>query len=292
MIGQFFRLTGRGIADITLHPVAQLLTLVAVAMVTLLTGLILLVMHNVNLELLKSRGEVEFQVYWQANATAEDVLGDWSRIDGMEYLADFKRFTPDNALAELATTLGETGDFSWLADNNPLPYSGLVSFKVPPEAQNEGWAADLLTELNELTFVEKVNYTPFQADLSQGWQTVSRLVLWPVLGFLALIVSLVVHNTIKLSLLTRMDEVEILSLVGAKPGYIRWPLLTGGFIQGMLGSLAGVGLLAGVHSMAAEALNFPPFMIQLQFLPYEQLAVLAGVVTLVSMASSWVAIKS
>lgn len=291
MIGQFFRLTGRGVADITLHPFAQLLTLVAVAMVTLLTGLILLVMHNVNLELLKSRGEVEFQIYWKADATAEDVLADWSRIEGMDHLRDFKSFTPDNALTELATTLGETGDFSWLADNNPLPYSGLAAFKVPPEAQDEGWAARLLTKLNELTWVDKVNYTPFQADLAQGWRTISQIVIWPVLGFLALIVSLVVHNTIKLSLLTRMDEVEILALVGAKPSYIRWPLLTGGFIQGVLGSMAGIGLLIGVHSFAAEALNFPPFLIQLQFLPTPQVALLAGAVTFVSMASSWVAIK-
>ena len=100
-----------------------------------------------------------------------------------------------------------------------------------------------------------------------------------------------VHNTIKLSLLTRMDEVEILSLVGARPGYIRWPLLTGGLLQGMLGSLAGIGLLKGVHAIAADALNFPPFLIEIQFVPLEQLTILAGAVTLVSTLSSWVAVK-
>ncbi len=120
---------------------------------------------------------------------------------------------------------------------------------------------------------------------------ITRVIIWPILGFLGLIVSLVVHNTIKLSLMTRMDEVEILSLVGAKPGYIRWPLLTGGFIQGLLGSGSGIGLLAAVHSVTAEALNFPPFLIEIQFLPYDQIALLAGCVTLVAMASSWVAVK-
>lgn len=291
MIGQFFRLTLRGIADFGLHPVAQLLTLVAVAMVTLLTGLILMGLHNVNIELLKSRGEVEFQVYWKAGLPTEEVLKDWDVIKEMEYLDDFKTFTPDNALTELATTLGETGDFAWLAENNPLPYSGLASFAIPPEAQDEGWASRLLTDLKSLPGVDKVNYTPFQADLAQGWMTISKVVIWPILGFLALIVSLVVHNTIKLSLMTRTDEVEILALVGARPGYIRWPLLTGGFIQGVLGSATGIGLLALVHSITAEALNFPPFLIQIQFIPLEQLAFLAGAVTFVSMASSWVAVK-
>ena len=291
MIGQFFRLTLRGIADMALHPVAQLLTLVAVAMVTLLTGFILLGLHNVNLELLKSRGEVEFQIYWKAGLPAEEVLRDWDAVKKMDHLHEFKTFTPDNALTELATTLGETGDFSWLAENNPLPYSGLALFKVPPANQTEGWAADLLTGLKSLPGVDKVHYAPFQADLAQGWRTVSRIIIWPIIGFLALIVSLVVHNTIKLSLLTRMDEVEILSLVGARPGYIRWPLLTGGLLQGILGSLAGIGLLKGVHSIAADALNFPPFLIEIQFVPLEQLAILAGAVTLVSTLSSWVAVK-
>lgn len=291
MIAQFFRLSARGVADLRLHPFAQLLTLVAVAMVTLLTGLILLGLNTVNIELLKSRGQVEFQVYWKTDTGAESVVEDWDHIRAMDHLKDFKTFTPENALTELASALGETGDFSWLADNNPLPYSGLASFSVPPEAQDEGWAANILTEISSLPGVDKVNYTPFQADLAQGWATISRMVIWPVLGFLALIVSLVVHNTIKLSLLTRMDEVEILSLVGAKPGYIRWPLLTGGFVQGILGSGMGLGLLVLVHSFIAEALNFPPFLLEIRFLSPEQLVTLAGAVTLVSVASSWVAVK-
>ncbi|WP_419786167.1 cell division protein FtsX [Pseudodesulfovibrio sp.] len=291
MITQFFRLTLRGIADLRLHPWAQLLTLVAVAMVTLLTGFILMGLFNVNQQILKSRGEVEFQIYWKTDLSAESVLKDWDTIRAMDHLSELKTFTPENALTELATALGETGDFSWLADNNPLPYSGLAIFAVPPEAQNTGWTESLLTSLKTLPGVDKVNYTPFQADLAQGWRTMSRVIFWPVLGFLGLIVALVVHNTIKLSLLTRMDEVEILSLVGARPGYIRWPLLTGGFIQGILGSAGGIGMLRAVHSATAEMLDFPPLLIKIQFLPWEQQAILAGAVTLVATLSSWVAVK-
>jgi len=291
VIGPFLRLTLRGMADLRLHPFAQLLTWLAVGMVTLLTGLILLGMHNVNLELLKSRGKVEFQIYWKVGADDAQVEKDWQTVRALNHLVNFKTFTPKTALTELATTLGETGDFSWLAENNPLPYSALAGFAVPPEAQQEGWAADLLTRLKSMPGVDKVNYTPFQADLANGWQTLTHMVVWPVLGFLALVVSLVVHNTIKLSLLTRMDEVEILSLVGASPAYIRWPLLIGGLAQGILGAELGIGLLAVTHSVVADALNFPPFLLQLQFLPVSQILILGGAVTLVSILSSWVAIK-
>jgi len=291
VIGPFLRLTLRGITDLRLHPFAQLLTLMAVAMVTLLTGLILLGVHNLDQELLKSRGRVEFQIYWKNGVEPAQVNAEWETIRAMDHLNAFKTFTPANALAELAASLGKTGDFSRLADDNPLPYSGLAAFAVPPEAQREGWAAALLSTLKELPGVDKVNYAPFQADLAQGWRTLTRTVIWPVLGFLGLVVALVVHNTIKLSLLTRMDEVEILALVGASPAYIRWPLLIGGLIQGILGAGLGIGLLVATHSAVADALNFPPFLIQLQFLPSSQLLILGGAVTFVSILSSWVAVK-
>lgn len=291
MIGQLFRLTGRGLADLRLHPFAQLLTLVAVAMVTLLIGVILTGLHNVNLELLKSRGRAEFQIYWKQGADVDAVSRDVETIGSLDHLSELKTFTPSDALTELAGTLGQAGDFSWLADTNPLPYTALVSFAVPPENQEQGWAGDLLSRIKSLPGVETVTYTPLQPDLGQGWISLSRAIVWPLLGFLALVVALVVHNTIKLSLLTRMDEVEILALVGAKPWFIRWPLLTGGLVQGLLGSAAGIGLLRSLFLFTQDALNFPPLFIRLEFLPMEYALILGGAVTLVSTASSWVAVR-
>ncbi len=194
-------------------------------------------------------------------------------------------------LIELAESLGESGDFSWLKEQNPLPHTALAAFAIPPEKQTDGWAAKLLTELKSLPGVEKVHYAPTQMDLAQGWIAVTRTVAWPVVGFLALVAALVVGNTIKLSLMTRRDEVEILSLVGAKPWYIRWPLLTGGFLQGVLGSAAGLGLLLVAQNTLKDALNIPPLFLQVRFLPLEQCVLLAGGVVFVSLAASWVAVR-
>lgn len=291
MIGQLFRLTVRGLADFKVHPWAHLLTLVAVAMVSLLAGFILLSLHNINIHLLRTRGEVQFQVYWRADATPELIQIQWEKIGAMDHMQEIKGFTPQDALLELADTLGETGDFSWLKDQNPLPFSALTSFAVPPEAQTEGWAADILTQLKAMEGVDKVSYTPLQADLAKGWRVVSRAIIWPIIGFLGLVVALVVGNTIRLSLLTRQDEIEILSLVGARPWYVRWPLLTGGMVQGLLGSAAGIGLLKLAQDALADMLNIAPLFITIEFLPLEHCLALCGAVTLVSALSSWVAVR-
>lgn len=290
-MSRLLRLTGRGVADFAVHPFAHLLTLTAVAMVAFLAGFVLLTLHNVNLQLLKTQGKVEFQLYWKQGTPQQSVHESWESISRMDHLEEFKGFAPEDALVELAETLGEAGDFSWLQEQNPLPYTALAAFAVPPEMQQEGWASELLKQLKSLQGVEKVHYTPTQMDLAHGWIAVTRTVAWPVVGFLALVAALVVGNTIKLSLMTRRDEVDILSLVGAKPWYIRWPLLTGGFLQGLLGSLIGLGLLGLAQSALKDALNVPPLFLQIHFLPFDQCVVLAGGIIFISLAASWVAVR-
>lgn len=287
----FFRLTFRGIADLGLHPMAHFLALVAVAMVSLLAGFIIMALFNVNQEILKSRGRVEFQVYWQQQAKPETVVQQWDAIRTMPDISDFKPFTPNQALNELASTLDKAGDFGWLAGENPLPYSALVSFAVPPKQQQEGWAAGLLREIKSMPGVEKVTYTPLNTDLAQGWVQASRAVVIPVIGFLGLVVALVVGNTVRLSLMTRQDEIEILALVGAKPWYIRWPLLTSGAVLGLLGSATGVGLLKAAQVAVRDSLNVAPLFITVEFVPALYCAALCGAVTLVAVMAGFFAVR-
>ncbi|WP_245628821.1 hypothetical protein [Salidesulfovibrio brasiliensis] len=101
MIGRVFRLTGRGIADFAVHPFAHLLTLTAVAMVAFLAGFVLLTLHNVNLQLLKSRGQVEFQLYWSPDANPQVVQSEWQKIADMSELEEFRAFTPEDASSSL-----------------------------------------------------------------------------------------------------------------------------------------------------------------------------------------------
>jgi cell division transport system permease protein len=65
-----------------------------------------------------------------------------------------------------------------------------------------------------------------------------------VLGLMfSLAVLVVVANTIRLDVGNRADEIEVLSLVGAGPGFIRLPFLYSGFWYGLLGALFALLLL-------------------------------------------------
>lgn len=292
MIAQLFRLTGRGLRDMFLHPWAQLLTLVAVSMVTVLAGVFLMVLHNVDQELIRTRGQVEFQVFWNVSVDAAQVEQQWEELRTLEGIKEITTYTPALALADLAATLGEAGDFSWLEGHNPLPPSATLAFAIPDNMQGQGWAEDMLNHLKSMPGVESVHYNPMQMDLARGWVRLSQTIVWPVIGFLGLVVALVVGNTVKLSLYNRRDEIEILHLVGAKPWFIRWPLLTSGFVLGLLGGGAALGMLKLLQHSLRDLLDFPPLFLKIRFLPPEQAAALVGVVVFVTVCASWVAVSS
>ena len=60
---------------------------------------------------------------------------------------------------------------------------------------------------------------------------------WLLAVLLAAAVLLIVGNTIRLAVLNRQTEIEVIQLVGGTPAFIRRPFLYAGLLQGLLGGL-------------------------------------------------------
>lgn len=71
---------------------------------------------------------------------------------------------------------------------------------------------------------------------------------------LIVIALLIIFNTIRITIFTRREEIEIMKLVGATDWYIRWPFILEGMLYGVIAAvlaliLLGVGYLALVKPM-------------------------------------------
>lgn len=291
-----FRLIFQGIRDLTLNPLAQLITLCAVTLVAFLSGLFLMALTTLNFQLGVTRGETAFQVYWTPGTDIKQIREQWAGYSRMPDFQEVKTFTPSEALQELGKRLGrEKGNlekgFPFIAAQSPLPATALVFF-APETKDLEAWIAETSGKLKKQPGVERVVTTPLHDELGRAWRQVSRYVMWPSVAFLTLVLGLVVGNTVRLSLVARANEIEILQLVGAFNWYIRLPLVVSGAVLGLGGSAMAVGLLELVHSRIRDVLNFPPLLMEIRFPSTGMLIALILVPTLMAGVASWLAVRS
>ncbi|MDR3639859.1 MAG: hypothetical protein P4L39_00895 [Humidesulfovibrio sp.] len=319
------KLMARGVADMRRFPLPQLCTLVTVCMVALLAGTGLLILHNVQQEVLKTQAQARFQVYWSASSNMTDVETQWADLKRVPGVAEVSTFTPRAAMAELvrglanaipaapapaenATAANATADnatiadgttvpapspndLSWLEGENFLPPTALVSFDIPPGEAPEPWMGRMYARLHNLPGVEKVTYNAAQLSLATGWIALIQQAAWPALIFFALVVALVVGNTLKLMMLARRDEMEILSLVGAKPWFIRAPLFANGVVQGFVGSVLSLVCLKFLQTWLRSLLDVPPLFLKVEFLPAWQSFSLVFATTCVAGLAAFIAAR-
>lgn len=197
-------------------------------------------------------------------ANAERVSGDWH---GGTHVSLFLRGTVDSSQAQtLAAHLAKRADvnrvrvvsseqalsefkelsgFGEALDAlpaNPLP-SLLVIIPEPQYEQPETLERMVL-ELQSLPAVEL-------AQLDMEWVKrfhvilkLTRRALIVLSVLLALAVLLIVSNTIRLAILNRREEIEIIQLIGGTDRFIRRPFLYNGMLQGLLGAGVAVVLIA------------------------------------------------
>ena len=195
----------------------------------------------------------------EASVAPSDVVADHEYVSKADALARFKQTFSD--LSAAMDTLGE----------NPLPASIEVRLRAGTGASG---SVDLLAA--------KVRQLPGVADVRYDRQWLTRLVsaigiirgVGLVLGtVLTIAAALTVANVVRLALYARRDELDIMQLVGAPQAYIRGPFVMEGVLQGGIGALVALIVLAGafisLRGRYLEPLAAAMNISSIRFLPAE-----------------------
>lgn len=181
------------------------------------------------------------------DAQAQTLLARLRRLPG---IAEAQFISRDAALAEFKKLSG-FGDALDTLTSNPLP--ALVVVRPTPSYSQSQALEALVADLRRDPAVDIA-----QADLD--W--VKRLQLLIIIAqrgvlmlavLLGLAVLLIVGNTIRLAVLNRREEIEVIKLIGGTDAFIRRPFLYAGALHGLLG-----GILAWLLIQASLALLSGP----------------------------------
>lgn len=182
-------------------------------------------------------------VFMQAAVDADQVRALADRI-GQEQGATVATISPEQGMEDFRKASG-FGEALTLFEENPLPWVLEVTPELSPGKSIEAVVEPLSDWLRAQDGVEVV-----QADFKwlrrlSGLLGLGNAVV-TVLGVLfSLAVVVVVANTIRLDVAGRMEEIQVLQLVGASNAFIRQPFLYSGFWYGLLGALLALLLLGG-----------------------------------------------
>jgi len=124
---------------------------------------------------------------------------------------------------------------------NPFPAS-IEAFLQAEKARPEAVAA-FIQSMVETPGVEDVEYNRDWVEKVRSLGRLARAVGLFLGGILILASFFIISNVIKLNVLSRKNEIEILRLVGGTNTFIRIPFLLEGTVLGILGSLVSLLLL-------------------------------------------------
>ncbi len=147
----------------------------------------------------------------------------------------------DEALARFRARLAERGqaDITGFLDRNPLPAS--LEVKLVDPRRYESVVETLRNADQVVQQVIEVRRLVEQLTTVTGVLRTGGAILLLLVGFTVLFI---VVNTIRLAVVARSAEIEIMRLVGASDAFIRWPFIFEGAFVGLAGAAVALGLLA------------------------------------------------
>ncbi len=211
-------------------------TATMVLMLVLLAGLIIL-LTGLDATLDYVQQEVQVVAYMKDSATAGDISALEASLQRMPEVTQVNFVSKDQAYSDFLARHPEEAAVIESLPTNPLPASLQINLRDPNDY------LDVAAYLNGQPAVDRVlniQQTVDQLVTVIGILRIGGTVILVVVG---LIVLFTIVNTIRLAVVARADEIEIMRLVGASDAFIRWPFIFEGAFVGLLGAAITIGLL-------------------------------------------------
>ncbi|OCA88237.1 cell division protein FtsX [Bacillus sp. FJAT-27225] len=233
----------------------------AVTVTLILVGVFFVIMMNLNKVATTIEEDVEIRVHIDITATEEQQQMLKEQIGSIPEVDEIAYSSKEQELDILIKNLGES--YKLFEQDNPLSDVFIVKTKNPEDTMK---AAE---KIDGLEFTDKVQYGQDSVERLFKFIGASRNVGLALIAGLLFTAVFLISNTIKITIIARRREIQIMRLVGATNAFIRWPFFLEGLMLGILGAVVPIVLLSIAYYHAYEFIS--PFLEGhfIQILPFD-----------------------
>jgi len=268
---------------------------VAVAMIAIslfVLGSFLLLSENLQRAVERWQGHSRVTIYLNSEITPDQQRAVDAFLASHKELAARRFVTKQEALARFKSYFTNLAEVAGNLEENPFPPSYEIELR-PGIAQSRGFEA-LMTDVRRLAGVDQVQFDWEWTRRLRRMIEMLNIIGIAAGGVLAMAAAFTIANVIRLTMMLYHEEIEIMRLVGATERMIRGPFLIEGLLQGTIGGIVAVavlaaGFFAGQRTLAPSSSLLWGFLFGC-FLPWQKIALLILGGTVAGWFGSWLSV--
>lgn len=194
--------------------------------------------------LMQIRDKVDIKVYFKLDATDEQIINIKNKITTIPEVKSADLTTADEALEQFKENhIDDQITLQALDELNGNPFGAMLTVTAQDTGSYDSIAKSLDSGSQFLgdsySIIDKVNYYELKSSIDK----LNNIVKWvDTIGYwitfiFIIISSLIIFNTIRLSIFVHKDEIGVMKLVGASNMYIRGPFLIESTLYAILSSI-------------------------------------------------------
>ena len=261
-------------------PLLAMLGVTTIAFSLFAFGLFGLVALNIKSSLRAIEGRVEIRAFLVDSARDDQVSALVARIASMPEVAEVGYVSPDSALQRARVELDEFRD---VIGGTVLP--GSVELRLKEGSRDPSTVQAVARRVKSNEVVDEVRYGLEWVEKLYRIRTMAGMVGAALGVVFALVAVIIIGSTIRMAILARSQEIEIMRLVGATDTFVRRPYLIDGALKGLAGGLLAVLLSWMTMQVVSENL------MTIQFFTTTQVVLGVSAGGALGLVASWLSVS-
>jgi cell division transport system permease protein len=243
MLQKAIYLTEEAFRTIRRHKVVTTISVVIMSMSLLMLAVFLLATDNLLKIIGQAQQEMKVYVYLEDRVDSDGIEKLHHGLLSMKEVDSVVFISREEALDEFRAQLAvEDAELLDALKANPLPNSFWITLKA--EHREQASLAHIAGRISQLGGVEEVRYGK---DFVDKFSRIIRGIYYVdiVVGFVVILSAIfIISNAVRLTVISRKRNIEILKLVGATNRFITMPFIIEGAFQGGVAALFSLLLLS------------------------------------------------